>query len=101
MGLSNVYGSADDEESRKVLRHAIAIGQVGAKSIQIFIDLEAINESRLFGIRMCGLVVIVYCYPIKLRLQCRYLWQWPQVSGHQCTFALVFQLLTIVSVCVT
>jgi aryl-alcohol dehydrogenase-like predicted oxidoreductase len=25
-GLSNVYGKADDEESRKVLRHAIDIG---------------------------------------------------------------------------
>ena len=28
MGLSNVYGPANDEESKALLRHAIKIGQV-------------------------------------------------------------------------
>lgn len=28
MGLSNVYGPANDEESKEVLRHAIKIGAV-------------------------------------------------------------------------
>jgi len=36
MGLSNVYGKAEDEESRKVLRHAIEIGQTFWDSADIY-----------------------------------------------------------------
>ena len=32
MGLSSVYGAADDEESKELLRHAIKIGQVSQPS---------------------------------------------------------------------
>ena len=41
MGLSSVYGAADDEESKELLRHAIKIGQVSQPSpVALFGDVE-------------------------------------------------------------
>ncbi len=45
MGLSNVYGPANDEESKEVLRHAIEIGVVSTTKLYLtlFYDLLVVK----------------------------------------------------------
>lgn len=51
MGLSNVYGPANDEESKEVLRHAIKIGCVRSNSTLDFIKTSDKLVDRHSGIR--------------------------------------------------
>ena len=68
MGLSNVYGAADDEESKELLRHAIKIGQVSQTSpVALFGERPSENEVLNHP---------VYRYGFKrnpIVSQCRYL----------------------------
>ena len=49
MGLSNVYGPANDEESKEVLRHAIKIGCVSLEFALEYVRTSLINEIDILG----------------------------------------------------
>ena len=53
MGLSNVYGRADDEESKAVLRRAIELGMVSPESLANLSQksLTCLRDVRRSGIR--------------------------------------------------